>query len=217
MHCRNCGAPLDTTSPVIECPYCGALNQNAPVVLAQSLRIETMNETATVMVPRWTALPTSFIAEFSTGMDNQQVVSVQILQGDGEKVAQNRVVGLFIFDGIPPAPRAEPRIQFRFEIDEDGVLLVTAENQSVGKKVTFPGMHLDILKKTGAPAGQIHREAKSSPREHTGHIQFREDRQTCPKCGVRFWLAASSSTSTRRWPRTQRRVTDRSRWVARAT
>lgn len=147
MNCENCGAPLDITSSLVKCSYCGALNQTAPIVLAQSLRIETINETASEIIPKWSALPTGFITDFSTGTDNQQAVSVHILQGDGEKLAQNRDVGLFTFDGIPSAPRAEPRIQFRFEINEDGVLLVTAENQSTGKKVTFPNMHLDILKK----------------------------------------------------------------------
>ncbi len=147
MHCTNCSAPLDTTSSVTKCPYCGSVHQNAPVVLGQSLRIETINKTATVIIPQWTALPTGCIENFSTGMDNQQAVSVHILQGEGETLAQNRDVGLFIFDGIPPAPRAAPRIQFRFEINEDGVLLVTAENQNAGKKVTFPRMQLDISRK----------------------------------------------------------------------
>lgn len=149
MNCENCSAPLERTSSLVRCAYCGALNQIAPIVLAQSLRIETINETATVIIAMGSALPTGFIADFSTGADNQQAVSVHILQGEGEKLSGNRDVGLFTFDGIPPAPRAQPRIQFRFEIDQDGVLLVSAENQGTGKKVTFPKMHLDILRKKG--------------------------------------------------------------------
>jgi len=147
MNCINCGAPIETTNSVFQCPYCGGLNQTAPVVLAQSLRIETLNEIATVLIPKWSALPTSLVQSFSTGMDNQQAVNVHLLQGDGEKLEQNRNVGLFTFDGIPSAPRGVPLIQFIFEIAEDGILLVAAENSSTGKKVTFPKMQLDILKK----------------------------------------------------------------------
>ena len=83
----------------------------------------------------------------STRLDNQQAVSVHIVQGDSDRLSQNRDVGLFTFDEIPPTPRGVPRIQFIFEIAEDGVLLVTAENLGTGKKVTFPRMQLDILKK----------------------------------------------------------------------
>jgi hypothetical protein len=177
MKCANCGAPFDKTSSLVKCPYCGGLTQTAPVVLAQSLRIETINETATAIIHKWSALPTSFIADFSTALDNQQAVSVHILQGDGEKITQNRDIGLFTFDGIPPAPRAEPRIQFRFEVNEDGVLVVTAENQSTGKKVTFPSMQLDILKKTMGSVKQVNREVKIIYQGRSGHIQFIENRQ----------------------------------------
>lgn len=149
MQCLSCGAPLEILSSLVKCSYCGALNQTAPVVLAQSLRIETINETATVIIPQGSALPNGLITDFSTGLDHQSAVSVHLLQGEGEKLAQNREVGQFTLAGIPPAPRGQPRIQFRFEIDATGLLLVTAENQGTGKKVTFPKMQLDILKQTG--------------------------------------------------------------------
>lgn len=132
---------------MIQCPYCGGLNQAMPVVLASALRIETINEVATVMVPRWSALPAGRIDVFSTGLENQQAVSVHIVQGDSDQLNQNREVGLFTVDGIPPAPRGTPRIQFTFEIAQDGVLRVTAENLGTGKKVTFPLMQLEILER----------------------------------------------------------------------
>ena len=147
MNCKNCGASIQSTSGMTQCPYCGTLNQSAPAVLASALRIETVNEVATVMIPQWSALPSSRVDIFSTGLDNQQAVSVHIVQGDSDRLSQNRDVGMFTFDEIPPAPRGVPRIQFIFEIAEDGVLLVTAENLGTGKKVTFPRMQLDILKK----------------------------------------------------------------------
>jgi molecular chaperone DnaK len=101
-----------------------------PVVLARALRIETLDEVATVMIPEWSALPAGRIDVFSTGLENQQAVSVHIVQGDSEQLSQNRDVGLFTF-----------------EIAEDGTLQVTAENLGTGKKVTFPLMQLEILER----------------------------------------------------------------------
>lgn len=146
MNCKNCGASLQTTSGMPQCPYCGTMNQSAPLVLASALRHETVNEAATVMIPQWSALPSSRTDVFSTGLDHQQAVSIHIVQGDSDRLSQNRDVGLFTFDEIPPVPRGVPRIQFIFELAEDGGLLVTAENLETGKKVTFPRMQLDILK-----------------------------------------------------------------------
>jgi molecular chaperone DnaK (HSP70) len=77
-----------------------------PVVLAGALRIETLNEVATVMIPQWSALPSARIDVFSTGLENQEAVSVHLLQGDSDHLSQNREVGLFTFDGILPAPGA---------------------------------------------------------------------------------------------------------------
>lgn len=146
MNCKNCGATIQPTSGVTQCPYCGTLNQFAPIVLAGALRIETVNEVATVMIPKWSVLPSSRVDVFSTGFDDQQAVNIRIVQGDSDRLSQNRDVGMFTFDGIPPAPRGVPRIQFIFEIAEDGGLIVTAENLGTGKKVVFPRMQLDILK-----------------------------------------------------------------------
>jgi molecular chaperone DnaK len=118
-----------------------------PVVLARALRIETIDDVATVMIPKWSALPAGRIDIFSTGLENQEAVSVHIVQGDSDQLGQNRDVGLFTFDGILPAPRGTPRIQFTFEIAEDGTLRVMAENLGTGKKVTFPLMQLEILER----------------------------------------------------------------------
>lgn len=149
MNCVNCGAVVEMPGAVFSCPYCGGLNQTVPVVLAQALRIETLNNMATVLIPKWRALPTGHIEIFSTGIDNQQAISVHILQGDHDKVQENRIVGLFVFDGIPSARRGVPKIQFTFEIMEDGILIVTAEDQRTGKRTTFPRMYLEVRKKAG--------------------------------------------------------------------
>lgn len=144
FQCISCGAALDSTSGVVKCPYCGSMNQVAPIVLAESLRIETINEVASILIPKWTALPASVTEVFSTGTDNQSSVSVHIVQGESEHISQNRNLGNFTFDGIPPAPRAKPRIQFTFEVRAHGRLIVTALNLETHKEQIFPTMLLEI-------------------------------------------------------------------------
>ncbi|MCK6584976.1 MAG: Hsp70 family protein [Anaerolineales bacterium] len=99
------------------------------------------------MIPKWSALPSSRVDVFSTGLGDQQAVSIRILQGDSDQLSQNRDIGMFTFDGIPPTPRGVPHIQFIFEIAEDGGIIVSAENLGTGKKIAFPRMQLDILKR----------------------------------------------------------------------
>lgn len=147
FQCISCGAGLDSTSGMVKCPYCGGMNQVAPVVLAEALRIETIDEAAFILIPKWTALPSSITEVFSTGFDNQDAVSVHIVQGDGDLISQNRNVGNFTFGGIPPAPRAKPRIQFVFMVQFDGCLIVTALNLETQKEQTFPAMQLEIIQR----------------------------------------------------------------------
>jgi len=142
--CISCGAALDSTSGMVKCPYCGSMNQVAPIVLAESLRIETINEVASILIPKWTALPASITEVFSTGLDNQNSVSVHIVQGESDHVSQNRNVGNFTFDDIAPAPRAKPRIQFTFEVKSSGRLIVKALNLETQKEQIFPIMQLEI-------------------------------------------------------------------------
>jgi len=145
--CISCGAALDSTSGMVKCPYCGRMNQVAPIVLAESLRIETINDVASTLIPKWTALPAKVTEIFSTGLDDQSSVSVHIVQGESDHISQNRNVGNFTFDSIPPAPRAKPRIQFTFEIWSDGQLSVTALNLETHKEQTLPLMQLEITQK----------------------------------------------------------------------
>ncbi|MBI5351925.1 MAG: Hsp70 family protein [Chloroflexi bacterium] len=145
--CISCGAALDSTSGMVKCPYCGRMNQVAPIVLSESLRIETINDVASTLIPKWTALPARVTEIFSTGLDDQSSVSVHIVQGESDHISQNRNVGNFTFDGIPPAPRAKPRIQFTFEIQSNGQLSVTALNLETHKEQTFPLMQLEVTQK----------------------------------------------------------------------
>lgn len=143
FQCISCGAVLDSTSGMVKCPYCGSMNQVAPIVLAESLRIETINDVASILIPKWTALPARVTEVFSTGQDNQNSVSVHIVQGESDHISENRNIGNFTFDGIPPAPRAKPRIQFTLEVGCDGRLIVTALNLETQKEQIYPAMQLE--------------------------------------------------------------------------
>jgi molecular chaperone DnaK len=81
---------------------------------------------------------------FSTGLDNQSSVSVHIVQGESNQISKNRNVGNFTFDGIPPAPRAKPRIQFTLEVKTSGRLIVKALILETQWEQTFPIMQLEI-------------------------------------------------------------------------
>ncbi len=144
FQCVSCGAALASTSGVVKCPYCGSMNQVAPVVLAESLRIETINDVASILIPKWTALPASITEVFSTAFDNQSSVSVHIVQGESDHISQNRNIGNFTFEGIPPAPRAKPRIQFTLEVKISGRLIVKALNLETQREQIFPIMQLEI-------------------------------------------------------------------------
>ncbi len=147
FQCIGCGAALDSTAGMVKCPYCGSLNQVAPVVLAESLRIETINDVASILIPKWTALPASVTEVFSTGSDNQSSVGVHIVQGESDHISKNRNVGNFTFDGIPPAPRAKPRIQFILEVKTSGRLIVKALNLETQWEKIFPIMQLEITQR----------------------------------------------------------------------
>ncbi|KAG4379524.1 hypothetical protein GLYMA_16G002500v4 [Glycine max] len=106
-----------------------------------SLGLETLGGVMTKIIPRNTTLPTSKSEVFSTAADGQTSVEINVLQGEREFVRDNKSLGSFRLDGIPPAPRGVPQIEVKFDIDANGILSVAAIDKGTGKKqdITITG------------------------------------------------------------------------------
>jgi len=99
-----------------------------------SLGIETMGGVYDVVIEANSTIPTKKSKVYSTAADNQPSVEIHILQGERPMAAQNRSVGRFILDGIPPAPRGVPQVEVSFDIDANGILSVSAKDKGTGKE-----------------------------------------------------------------------------------
>ncbi len=98
-----------------------------------SLGIETLGEVNTILIPKNTTIPTAKTQIFSTAAENQTSVEVHVLQGERPMATDNKTLGKFILDGLPPAPRGIPQIEVTFDIDANGILNVTAKDKATDK------------------------------------------------------------------------------------
>jgi molecular chaperone DnaK len=99
-----------------------------------TLGIETLGGVSTPIIKRNTTIPTSAQQVFSTAADNQTSVEINVLQGEREMAGDNKSLGRFILDGIPPSPRGVPQVEVKFDIDANGILNVTAKDKASGKE-----------------------------------------------------------------------------------
>jgi molecular chaperone DnaK len=126
-------------------------------VIPLSLSIETMGGVATKLIERNTAIPTSRSQTFSTASDNQTSVEVHVTQGERAMAADNKSLGRFNLDGIPPAPRGMPQIEVTFDVDSNGILTVKAKEKTTGKEQSIriegsTGLSKDDIEKMKADA-----------------------------------------------------------------
>jgi molecular chaperone DnaK len=103
-------------------------------VIPLSFGIETMGGVNTKLIEKNTTVPASRSQVFSTAADNQTSVEIHVVQGERPLAADNRTLGRFILDGIPPAPRGMPQVEVTFDIDANGILNVKARDKSTGKE-----------------------------------------------------------------------------------
>ncbi len=103
-------------------------------VIPLSLGIETMGGVNTKLIEKNTHIPTAKSQVFSTAADNQTSTEIHIVQGERALAADNKSLGRFILDGIPPAPRGVPQVEVTFDVDSNGVLKVTAKDKATGKE-----------------------------------------------------------------------------------
>lgn len=99
-----------------------------------SLGLETLGGVMTKLIERNTTIPVEKKQIFSTAADNQPAVEVHVLQGEREMASDNKTLGKFILDGLPPAPRGVPQIEVTFKIDANGIMHVSAEDKATGKQ-----------------------------------------------------------------------------------
>jgi molecular chaperone DnaK len=131
-----------------------------------TLSIETLGSVATPQIERNTTIPTRRSQVFSTASDSQTQVEINVLQGERPMAADNKSLGKFILDGIPPAPRGMPQIEVTFDIDANGILKVTAQDKATGRS-----QHITITASSGLSESEVDKMRKDA------EVHAEEDRR----------------------------------------
>ncbi|MCD6554332.1 MAG: molecular chaperone DnaK [Anaerolineae bacterium] len=122
-----------------------------------TLSIETLGGVATPLIERNTTIPTRKSQIFSTAADMQTQVEIHVVQGERPMAADNKSLGRFILDGIPPAPRGVPQIEVTFDIDADGILNVSAQDKATGRE-----QHITITASSGLSKEEVERMVREA-------------------------------------------------------
>ncbi len=134
-----------------------------------TLSIETLGGVATPQIERNTTIPTRKSQVFSTASDSQTQVEIHVLQGERPMAVDNKSLGKFILDGIPPAPRGIPQIEVTFDIDANGILKVTAADKATGRS-----QHITITASSGLAKEEVERMRKEAE-AHAAEDKQRRD------------------------------------------
>jgi molecular chaperone DnaK len=134
-----------------------------------SLGVETLGGVMTKIIPRNTTIPTKKSEVFSTAVDGQSNVEIHVLQGEREMSNDNKSLGTFRLDGIPPAPRGVPQIEVTFDIDANGILNVTAKDRGTGKEQS-----ISITGASTLPNAEVERMVKEAEKNAAADKERRE-------------------------------------------
>ncbi|MGD8466154.1 MAG: molecular chaperone DnaK [Anaerolineae bacterium] len=135
-----------------------------------TLSIETLGRVATPLIERNTTIPTKKSQIFSTAADGQTQVEIHVLQGERPMAPDNKTLGRFILDGIPPAPRGVPQIEVTFDIDADGILHVSAQDKATGREQS-----ITITASSGLSPDEIDRMVQDAERFKQEDSKRREE------------------------------------------
>jgi molecular chaperone DnaK len=138
-------------------------------VIPLSLGIETMGGVNTKLIEKNTHIPTKKQQVFSTAADNQTSTEIHIVQGERPMANDNKSLGRFVLDGIPPAPRGMPQVEVTFDVDSNGVLNVTAKDKSTGKEQS-----IRIEANSGLTEDDIERMKKEAEEHATEDVKKKE-------------------------------------------
>jgi molecular chaperone DnaK len=136
-----------------------------------TLSVETLGHIATPLIERNTTIPVSKSQIFSTAADGQTQVEVHVVQGERPMAPDNKSLGKFTLDGIPPAPRGVPQIEVTFDIDADGILNVSAQDKATGRE-----QHITITPSSGLSDGEIEQMVRDAE-AHAAEDRQRRDVQ----------------------------------------
>ncbi|MFQ5886143.1 MAG: molecular chaperone DnaK [Anaerolineae bacterium] len=134
-----------------------------------TLSIETLGGVATALIERNTTIPTKKSQIFSTAADGQTSVEIHVVQGERPMAPDNKTLGRFMLDGIPPAPRGIPQVEVTFDIDADGILNVAAQDRATGRE-----QHITITASSGLTDEEVERMMKEA-KEHEAEDKRRKE------------------------------------------